>query len=530
MRDRAERWGDREQFRFGEQRISFRAAHERSDRLARVLGDHGVERGDRVAVMLENGPDYPIAWFAIAKAGALMVPVNVQYRDADLRHVLDHSGARVVLTRSDHVELVHRARSGDGDPLRVLVLGDVDGPSGAAGIDGELEGVGPLEPPGLAPPDPEQHDLLNLQYTSGTTGFPKACMLTHGYWLRLGELAAEVLDLTDADVILTAQPFSYMDPQWNTVVGLVCGAPLVILPRFSASTFWDSVREHGVTFFYCLGTMPLFLLKQPGTPADRDHRVRMVACSGIVPHLHAELERRWGVPWREAYGMTETGVDLYVPVEATQTLGTGAMGRPVPTKQVRVIDPSIGAEVPRGGTGELTVRGEPMMLGYWNDPEATADTIRDGWLHTGDLVHEDEHGYYHLVGRLKDMIRRSGENVAAAEVEAVLADHPAVLAVAVVPVPDEDRGEEVKAFVQLRPGHVPGRDTAVDVVDHAAHRLARFKVPRFVEFVDEFPMTPSERIAKHELLAGAGDPRANAHDIAATGAAGQSMASNQGEV
>ena len=274
-------------------------------------------------------------------------------------------------------------------------------------------------------------DLLNIQYTSGTTGFPKGCMLTHEYWLLLGQIVAEYLALREDDVNLTAQPFYYMDPQWNVALCLLAGIPLVILPRFSASTFWKSVKEQGVTFFYLLGTMPMYLLKQPEQPeVEQHHRLRVVLCSGIVPQLHALYESRWKVPWREAYGTTESGADLFVPLDDAESVGSGAMGGPVRTKEARVIDPE-GHDLADGEIGELVVRGKPMMLGYYHNPAATAEKLRDGWLHSGDLVYRDPKGYYHLVGRLKDMIRRSAENIAASEVEAVLCEHPQVRAAAV---------------------------------------------------------------------------------------------------
>jgi crotonobetaine/carnitine-CoA ligase len=337
-------------------------------------------------------------------------------------------------------------------------------------------------------------------------------MLTHEYWMLLGQRSWEFSRLSEGDVALTAQPFYYMDPQWNVAMCLHGGIPLVILPRFSASTFWRSVKESGATFFYLLGTMPLFLLKQrPDPTVEREHHVRFIACSGIIPQLHAEYESRWGAPWREAYGTTESGVDLVVPLEDASCVGSGAMGAPVTGKEARVID-AAGEEVPDGDVGELVVRGKPMMLGYWNRPEATAEKIRDGWLHTGDLVVRDTRGYYHIVGRLKDMIRRGGENISAAEVEGVLAEHPAVRAAAVVPVPDELRGEEVKAFIQLQPD--VGRDPIPpeEILRFIRERLAAFKVPRYVEYIDEFPRTPSERVEKHKLLALRADQRTGAYD------------------
>jgi crotonobetaine/carnitine-CoA ligase len=283
----------------------------------------------------------------------------------------------------------------------------------------------------------------------------------------------------------------------------MAGAPLVLLPRFSASGFWRAVRDNGVTFFYCLGTMPVLLLKQPTDPAvERGHRVRFVLCSGIVPQLHATFEERWGCPWREAYGTTETGAGLMVPLDDAASVGSGAMGRAAAHREARVMVPGSAEPAARGTPGELQLRGPAMMLGYWGHQEATDRYFRDGWAHTGDLVVEDERGYYRLVGRLKDMIRRGGENVSAVEVESVLAEHPSVHAAACVPVPDEIRGEEVKAYIQLAPGLAPADVEPGAIIAWVAARLAPFKVPRYLEYVETFPLTPSERIAKHLLAPG----------------------------
>jgi acyl-CoA synthetase (AMP-forming)/AMP-acid ligase II len=259
------------------------------------------------------------------------------------------------------------------------------------------------------------------------------------------------------------------------------------------------VARHGVTFFYCLGTMPIVLLKQPPSPEEREHRVRAVMCSAIPPQLHATIEARYGCPWREAYSTTETGpVCLSVPLDDTASVGSGAMGWPGPACEARVVD-ADGRDVPDGTPGQLLMRGPGMMLGYWRNPGATDAWLRDGWAHTGDVVYRDPRGAFHLVGRVKDMIRRSGENIAAQEVEAVLAEHPAVHAAACVPVPDEVRGEEVKAFLQPQPGIAPDEALARDVVEFCRGRLAGFKVPRYVTFVDSLPLTPSQRVEKHRL-------------------------------
>ncbi|MEU4572007.1 AMP-binding protein [Nonomuraea sp. NPDC023979] len=462
----AARFGDREFLRFPDVSLSFAQVHAESDRLAGALAATGVRPGDRVAVMLDNVPGWPLSWLAVLKAGAVTVPVNVRYRAADLEHVLRDSGAVATVTSAEHAGHVSRA----GHVAHTLDA---------------LAGSHPA--PEISP---SPNDVANFQYTSGTTGFPKACMLTHAYWLRTARVVADLVDLRDDDVMLIAQAYSYMDPQWTTLLCLMGGIPQVVLPRFSASGFWRSAREHGATLTYVLGTMPLLMYKQPPDPLDRHNRMRLVLCSGIAPRLHAAFEERWGAPWRELYGSTESGPDLLSAPDARDQVGTGSMGLPPPGKEVTLDEE----------TGEILVRGEPMMTGYWNHPEATAHAFRGGWYHTGDLGVRNPDGQIRHAGRLKDMVRRGGENISCAEVERVLGEHPAVLNVALVPVPDELFGELPKAFVQLRPGYEASGPTAASVAEHAARRLAPFKVPAFVEFVDGFRLTPSARIEKRHLM------------------------------
>jgi crotonobetaine/carnitine-CoA ligase len=509
LRERARTIGNRELLRFEGKSVTFGELERETNRLANVMTSLGVERQDRVAIMVPNGIGFPLTWLAVAKAGAVVVPVNINYREKDLTHVLRDSGARIVVAGGEQLSTLQTVRAACPDLQQVATF---DAPPGS------VDGLVHLRPhmangsvhrsiAGLL-----SNDLVTIQYTSGTTGFPKGCMLTHEYWLTLGSAVRDFASLASDDVMLTAQPFYYMDPTWNLIAAMLAGAPLVILPRFSASSFWHSVKHHGVTFFYCLGTMPLYLLKQPEDPAtEQKHRVRLVMCSGIPPKMHSTFERRWRCHWREAYGATELGCVLLVPLEDNQCVGSGAMGKPVPGREVKVVDES-GAEIAVGAVGELLVRGRAMMLGYYNDPAATARWRRDGWARSGDLVFRDAKGYYHLVGRLKDMIRRGGENISAAELEAVLCEHPAVRAAACVAVPDELREEEVKAFIQLQPGETPDSVTPSELIQFMSRRVAAFKVPRYYEYVDQFPMTPSERVAKSELLVGRADWRKNTFD------------------
>lgn len=481
----ARTWPDNVALRFdpdGES-LTFADVQRRANAVANDLAGRGVRGGDRVAVMLSNRPEFVLAWLASCKLGATMVPVNIYSQPYELRYLLEDSGAVAVITERAHLPVVEQV--------------PVAGRAGVIVCDGEAgEAFGRRERARFAPVPAER--AANLQYTSGTTGRPKGCLLSHGYWLRIARhLVADEPHLGPDDTILTAQPLYYLDPMWNISTALMSGATLVIADRFHPSTFWRTVREHGVTFFYCLGAMPTLLLKTPATDADRDHRVRAVYCSAIPTDLHAELERRWGVPWSEMFGMTETGLDIRVPAaEQAELVGTGCIGRPVADREARVVD-ADGEVAPRGEIGELQVRGLGMMDGYHGEPEATSAAHQGSWLRTGDLARMDPSGRIFYVGRAKDMIRRGGENISAAEVEQVICLHPRVVMAACVAVPDPIRQEEVKAYVVCGGGRqsVPPDELA----EFCAQHLAYFKVPRYWTYRDDLPRTPSERVAKRKL-------------------------------
>ncbi|WP_020664547.1 ATP-dependent acyl-CoA ligase [Amycolatopsis benzoatilytica] len=458
-------------------RFTFADVDERTGRLAQALRDQGVQAGDRVAVMLRNDPEFPLLWLALAKLGAVLVPVNVNYREFDGAHVLRHSGARLAVAAEEFVELLEKIAP-ETSVERVLTPD-------------ALQSETCCEPETVVAEQP-----VNIQYTSGTTGAPKGCVLPHRYWTTLAiGLAADFPSVGEDDILLTAQPFHYIDPQWNVALALAAGATLVVLDRFHPSTFWEKVREHQVTWFYCLGLMPTLLLRQPPHPRDRDHRVRAISASAIPPDLHAQLEQRWGVPWHEAFGMTETGGDIRVSAaDHDAAVGTGCIGRPSRDREVMIAGED-GKPLPRGETGELLIRGIGLMHGYHDDPEATARAFAGGWFHTGDLARMDAEGRVYYLGRTKDMIRRSGENISADEVERALLQHPAVQLAAVLAVPDELRGEEVKAYVVC----AGERPAPQELAEFCAQQLAYFKVPRFWTFADDLPRTPSERVAKGEL-------------------------------
>jgi len=498
----ARTWPDKTAWVFDadDTRLTFAEIDRRTGELALALRELGARPGDRVAVMLRNVPEFPLLWLALAKLGAVLVPVNTNYRELDGAHVLAHSGARFAVGGNEFVDLLARIAP-DTAVERVLTPAQ----------------LAELVPDPAAEDEPVRFHAVgeqpaNIQYTSGTTGAPKGCVLPHRYWTTLAiGLTTSFPAVRQDDRMLTAQPFHYIDPQWNVALGLASGAALVVLDRFHPSTFWAKVREHEITWFYCLGIMPTLLLRQPESPEDTDHRVRAISASAIPRELHAELESRWGVPWFEAFGMTETGADIRVAeTDHTDTVGTGCIGTPVRDREVMIVGKD-GRPLPRGTTGELAIRGVGLMHGYHDDPKATAKAFRNGWFHTGDLASMDERGRVFFVGRTKDMIRRSGENVSADEVERALLMHPAVKLAAVIAVPDELRGEEIKAYVVLE-GHTAENLPPTALAEFCGTKLAYFKVPRYWAYAESLPLTASERVAKGELRGSATDLRVGAYD------------------
>jgi crotonobetaine/carnitine-CoA ligase len=455
-----------------------------------------IEPGERVAIMMPNRAEFMIAWLAVVAARGVLVPLNPTLRSYDAGHILRDSATRVAITDPDHERLFRDLQAGCPD-LEHLVIARETEPGGLAPFRGQWSGQ---RAPGAAA------DITNVYYTSGTTGPPKGCMVDHEYWLRFAALITGLYDFTSSDRLLCCLQFFYNDPPWQLLLSLIAGTSLVVMRRFSVSRYWDVVRDNEVTVLFGIAATASLLLKAPPDERDRDHQARLAIHVGIPAQIHAELVKRWGVPWVEAYGLTETGVIVSMPTGyADEMTGSGSIGLPCPGAEVRVVNPDDG-DTGDDETGEIVVRAPGLMRGYLNRPEATAETMRGGWLHTGDLGRRDGRGFLYFQGRIKDIIRRLGENIAATEVENVLRSHPKVLEVAAVPVPDELRGEEVKAHVLLTDGETASSCPPDALIAFCAERLARYKVPRFIEYrTTDFDRTPSMRVKKEQLDRSAGD-------------------------
>jgi crotonobetaine/carnitine-CoA ligase len=445
--------------------------------------------GSSVAIMLPNRTEFLVGWFAAAANEQALVSMNPALGTHDALHVLRDSGAKLLITDEAHEALVDEIKD-DCPELAEVVLVGTDEPHGLPRRAGEAS---PLD---RYRPDPAA--VTNVYYTSGTTGPPKGCMVDHAYWLRFAGVYKAVFGLDRGERILCCLQFFYADPPWLALLSLHSGVPLVCMRRFSVSRFWTVCRQFGVTRLFGIGAIPMLLLKAPPHEHERNHRVALAVQVGIPTPHHRALEERFGFPWVEAYGLTETGMVVAMPTDcAERMVGSGSIGRACPDVELRVADDQ-GTQMSPGAIGELLIRAPGMMLGYLGRPDETGATLVDGWLRSGDLVHRDGDGFLYFHGRKKELIRRGGENLSPAEIESVLATHPCVGQAAVIPVPDDVMGEEVMAVVRVADGTEAPHPR--ELAEYCAARLARFKVPRFVCVRDRpFALTPSMRIRKEAL-------------------------------
>jgi acyl-CoA synthetase (AMP-forming)/AMP-acid ligase II len=489
-------------FESGE-KITYRDLRRRVHALAHGLAAAGVRQGDHVAVMLPNVEAMPLTWLALTLMGAVMVPMNIAYTSREVEYVVENGDVSWMILDESCLGALESL-----SPLpaqlrrdRVIVAGHPPGRYRT------WESLNCHEERPYAPPQAVAlDDLANIQYTSGTTGFPKGCMLSHRYWLTISKVNARRDGMTYRN-ILCATPFFYMDPQWLLLMTFDQRGTLHVARRQSPSRFMGWVREHRINF--CL--LPYLVLKQPPAPEDRHHELIRCNVYGIPKVIHAELEERFDLVAREAFGMTEAGTCLFMPIPTAEMVGSGSCGKPGPFRQARIVGED-GRLVTRGEIGELQIKGPGMLQGYYKNAEATAAAFDADWFRTGDLFRQDERGYYYIVGRVKDMVRRAGENIAAREVESVITGLPQVVEVAVVPVPDETRGEEVKACIVLQPGMTQQEVPPNAIFEHCDARLAAFKVPRFISYHTELPKTPSGKIAKKVLKELSPDLRAGSYD------------------
>ncbi len=477
--------------------IGYGEALRRVRELADGYRSAGYGAGHRVGLLLQNRPEFVVHWLALNAVGASIVPINPDLRAAELEYLVSHSEMLLAVSNAGRIGDLEAAAAAAGAALQV-VTADAAPPKAlrTAGAPGPLT----------------RESECALLYTSGTTGKPKGCVLENAYCLLAGEWYATVgglcgLDVDPPERMLTPLPLFHMNAlAFSLVATMTVGGCIAVLDRFHPRSWWASVREFGATVVHYLGVMPAMLMSAPEDGSDRAHNVRFGFGAGVDRGLHGPFEERFGFPLLEAWAMTETGAGaVVIASEEPRRIGTNCFGRPKPEVEVRVVT-DTGEEAEPDEPGELLVRHagdnarEGFFREYLKDPEATAAAWRGGWFHTGDVVSRDRDGQLHFVDRKKNVIRRSGENISAVEVENVLARHPAVAQVAVAPTPDPVRGEEVVALI-VPAEEGAGALVAEEIVRYCLTRLAYYKAPGYVAFVETIPLTSTEKIQRGALRA-----------------------------
>ena len=481
--------------------IGYADAARRVEALRAAYAASGYGHGHRVGLLLENRPDFFLHWFALNALGVSVVPINPDMRAAELEYLIGHSEILLAVALPErHADLIAAAEAA-GRPFQTMSADSAPPPAAF--------------PAPLAGSEPGELSECALLYTSGTTGRPKGCILPNRYFLHAGNWYAGAGGLAalapGKERMITPLPLVHMNAMAYSAMAMVnTGGCLIPLDRFHPKSWWASVRESRATVVHYLGVMPAMLMKAEASPADREHHVRFGFGAGVDRTLHGIFEARFGFPLLEAWAMTETGAGaVIIANHEPRHIGTSCFGKEESDVQVRILTDD-GREATADEQGELLVRhaGEDprygFLAGYLKDQAATDEAWAGGWFHTGDIVCRDRDGYLHFVDRKKNVIRRSGENIAAVEVEAVLQQHPLVKAVAVAAVPDPVRGDEVMALVVPQD---PPTDTATmeaaaaDIVRWTLSRLAYYKAPGYVAFVDALPLTTTNKIQRGELKA-----------------------------
>jgi len=496
LKEKVEQYSNREFFRFEDQVFGYRDIDRESDKVAAGLQALGVGKGDKVAIVMKNRPEFLFLWFGLSKLGAIEVPINTAHRGYLLTYMLDKADCRLVVVESQFLDRI------------VPVLKDLP----------KVEKVLILAEPGEALPhldkpvfdyqrvtdnngkynEVEVHwsDPFIIMFTSGTTGPSKGSLMPQNYALYMGEVVCEAINYDERDCLYTAFPLFHGNAQVLSIMpALMSGARVVLAERFSASRFWDDIRRYGCTEFNYIGGILPILLKADPKPDDADNPLRVMFGGGAPRDLFEVIEKRFGLTLIEAYGMSEIGLPL---MNTQKERKPGTCGKPRSDCTVRVVDDN-GMEVSPNTPGEVLIRPlKPysMLLEYYKMPDKTVDAWRDLWFHTGDYLYYDEEGYFHFVDRKKDALRRRGENISSYEVEKVINSHPAVLESVAVAGKSEVGEDEVMVCLTLKPHQ---KLTPEQLTAYCEERMAYFMVPRYIRIMQTLPKTPTERVEKYKL-------------------------------
>ena len=473
--------------------LSYAQILKETDMLADQFDAAGYQRGMRVGILLENRPQFFVVWLALNRLGVSVVPFNPDLRAAELQYLIGHAEPALIIAIDSRQHELSEAAHSAGVALSVIT-------------------------PNESPPQPRQNAIVAqilqgeaqeaaVLYTSGTTGNPKGCVLPNTYYLLAGNWYKHVggiAKLTDSgERMITPLPVFHMNAMAYSFMAMVAvGGCLIALDRFHPVSWWSDVANSKATCLHYLGVMPSLLMNTEPSPQDTQHNVQFGFGAGVDPKLHADFEHRFGFPLVEAWAMTETGAGAVIAASTHDRLiGQACLGRPASEVACRIIGED-GNDVQAGQAGELLVRraqGEPrygFFSHYYKNPEATQEAWHGGWFHTGDIVRQNANGDMFFVDRKKNVIRRSGENIAAVEVESILMRHAQILTAAVTAVPDPIRGDEVFACLKVEQ---PSDALAGEIMQWCLTQMAYYKTPGYIAFVDDLPLTATQKIQRAEL-------------------------------
>ncbi|MBI4369487.1 MAG: long-chain fatty acid--CoA ligase [Elusimicrobia bacterium] len=485
----AKQYGSKTFLYYKDQEITYAEFDKISNAFAHEMLANDIKKGDRVAIALPNCPEFLYAFFGIMKAGAVAVPINIAFKPPEMEHILTNSGASGLIIGSMFGDLGKQFYA-KGGALRWFKTLQEGKPKEAALA--ALNGF-PLTP-ASAQSVPE--DPASLIYTSGTTGFPKGAVLTHkNYLSNVAQFTPGLV--TEGDRFLCILPLFHVNAQVvTTLAPLYVGGSMILLERFTPKEFFPALANFKATAFSAVPSLYAVLLNLPDSEKYDLSSLRFCICGAApmpVPVFEA-FEKKFKAKILEGYGLSEgTCVSSVNPWDGTRKIGS--IGLPIKGQPMKIIA-NDGQELPDGQTGEIVMQGDNVMKGYFNNPQATAETLINGWLHTGDLGYKDKDGYFFIAGRKKEMIIRAGENIYPKEIEEILYKHPAIAEAAVIGLPDERWGEEVAAFIVLKEGQ---QSTQKDIVSYCRQSLADYKCPRKIEFVPTLPKTATGKIQKVKI-------------------------------
>ncbi|MGG3911806.1 long-chain-fatty-acid--CoA ligase [Peribacillus simplex] len=476
---------------FRDKSVTYQELNQKVDQLAAGLYVQGIRKGDGVALILGNSPEFLIAYYGILRLGAFVVPINPLYTQGEINYLLDNSQVKAVITHVSVEPKLSEVKK-QLENLKIVIYTEAEDQESTwehlmeTGTSFNADGS----------PYIDEEDLAVILYTSGTTGKPKGAMLTHRNLVSNADSISKLLELDDKDRVVAVLPMFHvfcMTVCLNTPIA--CGATVLIQPKFSPHDVVTTIREKKATVFAGVPTMYSFIYQLPEASAEDCQSIRLCISGGasIPAELLHNFENKFSVSLLEGYGLSETAPLVAInPLKGTRK--PGSIGLNIPAVQSKVVD-EFGKELPRREVGELVVQGPNVMKGYFGMPKATSTAFNDGWFYTGDLATMDEEGYIYIVDRKKDIIIVGGYNVYPREVEEVLYQHPAVIEAAVIGVPDGEYGESVKAFVVVKDEQI----TMNDIIQFCQDKLVKYKLPKRVEFFKELPKNSTGKILRREL-------------------------------